>query len=302
MTKQVNFMCIGAAKCGTTWLFDMLSQHPQIGVARSKEVNYFNPYRADRPGGKNKHYMLGLDWYHSFFTHCKPEQLWGDFSPTYMKFASAARYVYDYNPDCKLIVLLRDPVDRARSHHLFLYQWERLQEGDMAKAIEDHPYLMGDGLYAEQLAPWLEIWPRDSFLFINYAELKTPLPLLHKVTRFLEVAPYQFRDAKKRSNPTKEIRTSGQYKGLEFVRGLYRKLPYRQQLRGWLRVVKIEWALYYLLKTKTPAAQKPKLSRAFYDHLLNYYHDDLQQLQEMDIIDMSNWPTWQQLNTTKAAR
>ena len=110
---MLDFMIVGAQKCGTTALAYFLSQHPEIGMATPKEAHLF-----DSP-------KYSSDWtpeqiderYRRFFEHCGDTPLRGEATPIYMFLPEIAGELRRYNPELKLIVLLHDPVERALSHY-----------------------------------------------------------------------------------------------------------------------------------------------------------------------------------------
>ena len=109
---MLDFMIVGAQKCGTTALAHFRSQHPEIGMASPKEAHLF-----DSP-------KYSSDWtpeqiderYRPFLEHCTGAAVRGEATPIYMFLPEIAGELKRYNPDLKLIVLLRDPVERAISH------------------------------------------------------------------------------------------------------------------------------------------------------------------------------------------
>jgi len=101
-----NFMIIGAQKAGTTALYEYLSRHPQIQATREKELHYFNC---------ETRYKHGIKFYRSFFKLNENLKLTFDASPGYLNSTSAPKRIYTHNPNVKIIILLRDPVERAYS-------------------------------------------------------------------------------------------------------------------------------------------------------------------------------------------
>ena len=106
---------IGTGKCGTTALHYYLGQHPCIGSSAYDELGFFN-----------ENYHLGINWYKSLFPtvfykkkmESKNKQcLFFDVTSTYMEEELTAKNVYEVNPNQKIIVILRNPVDRAYSHY-----------------------------------------------------------------------------------------------------------------------------------------------------------------------------------------
>ncbi len=113
----LDFMVIGAQKCGTVALHRFLSRHPEIGMSVPKEVHLF-----DAPGYSRAWTPAQIDErYRPHFEHCAGASIRGESTPLYLFFPDIAPELHRYNPELKLIVLLRDPVERAISH----YYWER---------------------------------------------------------------------------------------------------------------------------------------------------------------------------------
>ena len=109
----VDFMIVGAQKCGTTALASFLAAHPEIGMAAPKEAHLF-----DAP-------EYGPHWtrsrvdarYARCFAHCPDARLRGEATPVYLYFPEIAAELVRYNPALKAVVLLRDPAERAVSHY-----------------------------------------------------------------------------------------------------------------------------------------------------------------------------------------
>jgi hypothetical protein len=101
-----DFMIVGAQKAGTTALYEYLSKHPQIQSTKEKELHYFNC---------EARYKLGIKFYRSLFQFGTNSKLTFDASPGYLNNANAPKRIYAHNPNVKIIILLRDPVERAYS-------------------------------------------------------------------------------------------------------------------------------------------------------------------------------------------
>ena len=110
---RLDFMIVGGQKCGTTALAHFLSQHPEIGMASPKEVHLF-----DAPNYSPEWTPEQIDKrYGSNLAHCAGARIMGEATPSYMFVPEIGQDLKRYNPDLKLIVLLRDPVERAISHY-----------------------------------------------------------------------------------------------------------------------------------------------------------------------------------------
>lgn len=218
-----DFLIIGAQKCGTTALYDYLSQHPQILPAKRKEIHYFD-YRANR----------GDLWYRRCFPTKRLIErehkrlslpvITGEASPSYLIYPNAAPRAAAFVPSAKLLVLLRNPVDRAWSHYQMnrskgeVYDRDQKcevpreplsfeealaqEDGRLEKALAHmekgdehsawwrmHSYRKR-GLYASQIKRWMEFFPREQFLFVDSAELHRETDVaFNRVLDFLQLQP-----------------------------------------------------------------------------------------------------------------
>ncbi len=140
----VNFLIVGTQKGGTTALAHFLSEHPDICFAPSKEVHFFD---------YDRHYSLGIDYYHSFFPNYTNQTAVGEATPIYMYLPHVPERIYCYNPHMKLIVLLRNPIDRAYSQYQMELKrgWETLPFS-LAIALEPLRLLFSSSVENERSA------------------------------------------------------------------------------------------------------------------------------------------------------
>ena len=159
-----NLVVIGGLKCGTTSLHHYLNLHPEIGMSRPKELNFFV---------EELNWPLGRDWYASHFDPA--ERVRGESSPHYTnrpRFDGVAERLAETAPDARLIYMVRDPIDRMLSHYLHNvgggYDDRPLEE---ALADPDTAYV-DRGRYFFQLEPYLERFERDRIELVRREELK----------------------------------------------------------------------------------------------------------------------------------
>jgi hypothetical protein len=192
-----NFVIVGAMKSGTTSLAQYLGAHPQAYMVPAKELYFFE--RSDL-------WDRGVEWYRDQFAGAADEAVVGEASPSYMYFRKPAERMAQTIPDAKLIVLLRDPVERAYSHYL---HWrydraaehrsfaqavaEELDAGPVALADERPPGRMdwsyvGRGVYLPQLTNLTDHFPRESVLVLLLEDLeRSPTQTFAEVCRFLAI-------------------------------------------------------------------------------------------------------------------
>jgi hypothetical protein len=188
-------MCIGAAKSGTTSLYDILRQHSDIFLPSFKEPHFF-----DIPSN----YEKGIKWYRdTYFSRLKAEKSIGDFTPTYLFDEDAPQRIYnDLGGGVKFIVILRNPVDRAYSHYLHSKRDEHesltfidalcLERNRVSK--KDYlSYLrfsyIGQGMYGQMLKRYLRFFPKENFLIINFEQefLTKRKETIDRIISFLEL-------------------------------------------------------------------------------------------------------------------
>ncbi len=204
---MLDFIVIGAQKSGTTTLFEYLVRHPQLCLPASKEAPFFNG--GARYGGDWTRYLqieLGF---------ADPNSRWGTVTPQYMYGTSGSgrpadvrttpRRIHERLPDVKLIAILRDPVERARSHHAMalLDGWDtrsfdeavrELLEPEMLassrREVHENTSYVTFGEYARILSGYLEVFRREQLLVLFTEELDdTPHAMVRRVCEFLDVDP-----------------------------------------------------------------------------------------------------------------
>jgi hypothetical protein len=173
-----SFMVIGAPKGGTTWLHANLSQHDNVFTGIRKEVNFFN-----------HNYDKGIGWYQRQYTGYSGERAIGDFSPGYFWPTEVPRLIRKHYPDTRLIVTLRDPVDRTISAFYHNIRARRVSPSTRILDLKpDHPTFT-IGFYDLHLERWFETFPRSQFLILFYEEdiVRKKEETLEAVFKFIDV-------------------------------------------------------------------------------------------------------------------
>jgi len=186
---NIDFIGIGAQRCGTTTLAKTLAQHPQICMSQPKEVRYFNlgtSYSSNKI--ENKNYYKDLNWYEKHFLHCRTGCLKGEFTVHYLLDKSAPKQIYDLFPNVKLIVSLRNPVDRAYSQYRLLkyYGNEEVREFDVV--VREEPEYIEKGLYCRQLKRYLQYFDMDQIFVVFFEEfVANPNRVMQRLFSFLNI-------------------------------------------------------------------------------------------------------------------
>jgi hypothetical protein len=161
-----TFIVIGAMKSGTTSLFHYLQAHPQIAMSPLKEVDFFI---------EEGNWGRGLDWYRRQFDATGPETLAvGEASTSYTKwpeYEGVPERIARTLPDVRLMYVLRDPVERIRSH----YQHRSLigaERAPIETAVLEDPRYVDCSRYAMQIERYLPVVPRDRLLLLTSEQLR----------------------------------------------------------------------------------------------------------------------------------
>lgn len=167
MTQLPNFTVIGAARSGTTSLFQYLDLHPQISMSPIKELNFFS---------RDDYEQKGVAWYRRQF-HSKDGVLAiGEASTSYSTYPYApdvAARIASYNPDMRLIYVVRNPIERYVSHFL-----QRTKAGHEIREFSEtlsnleNETSAWQGRYYYQLSQYLRFFPKNQILVISFDQLK----------------------------------------------------------------------------------------------------------------------------------
>lgn len=190
--QKIDFLLIGVQKCGTSALAHYLGQHPDIGMARIKEVHFFD---RDENFAKQK-----TDYapYHQHFDFSKNYNIYGEATPIYLYWQPACQRIWEYNPELKLIAILRNPIDRAFSHWTMEYV-RKAETASFFEAIRQEPERLKDGqhrvysyvdrgFYANQIKRFQAKFSPEQLLFLKYEDFKADQKgTLAKVFSFLGV-------------------------------------------------------------------------------------------------------------------
>lgn len=145
-----DFIIAGARKCGTTWLHERLSLHPQFFFPQTtKEIFFFDRY-WDR----------GLSWYADYFRNSPTDAICGEASPTYFTDEVAAKRIHETLPHAKMLFIFRNPISRARSHYEHLVA-KADTRASFERAIEEFPEIVNEGLYFKHLSRFVDLFGAD---------------------------------------------------------------------------------------------------------------------------------------------
>lgn len=182
-----DFLIVGAMKAGTSTLQAQLAAQPGVFMTTPKEPNYFSDDDV---------FALGQAWYESLFDAAAPGDLTGEASTHYTKlptYPETVRRMAAVLDAPKIIYLIRDPLERARSH--YLHEWSEGVVGhDPVAAFAAHPEFEAYSLYALQIAPYLERFGAGNLLILRTETMRAdPSGTLARVGAFLGRNDFRWR-------------------------------------------------------------------------------------------------------------
>lgn len=311
MTQKPNFFVVGAVKAGTTSLYHYLSQHPQVFLSPVKEPNYFSTDIdvASFSDSYLRNPLADLDSYfnqkplqkiHAAFFVRKPHQYEllfngattqkaiGEFSTSYLFSSKAALNIYNYNPDAKIIAILRNPVERAFSHYLMALRYSFTTKRFMDAIKEDmkqkekgwgiSELFIELGMYADQIKAYQDIFPASQIKILLHDDLKNnPENLLKDICLFLEIGPHEFIFKEKHN-----VASVPKYKRLM---GIMTDTGVKKKINKFFPD-SMKKHVKNLLFT---SSHLPKMAQAEKLFLLDIYREDIQKTSQLINRDLSDW-------------
>lgn len=294
MKNSLDFIVIGAAKSGTTTLFELVKDHPQLSIPRNKEVPFFSDEAI---------YHKGFEWYlNTYFGKSLNDSLWGTMTPQYMLGENAtnpelvARRIKEVLPDVKLIAILRHPIKRAFSHYRMAAQRGYITK-NFEKAVEDlledktlgqsrlqdineaNTFLLGSE-YGHILQAYYQHFKPEQILVLDAEDLKSqPENVMRSLFKFLNIdedyqpkhTGGQFR--KGGGKPKVKLLTPGYMYKLPFVKKLWQSyMPHALRKR-------VEYSIN--LWNSKPDEKTLETSSAAYKKLVAHYAPDVKLLEEV---------------------
>lgn len=279
-----NFFIVGAAKAGTTSLHAYLSQHPEVFMSAFKEPHYFSSFDV-RPEFDNFIPVIrDSRAYQELFLSCEGYKAVGEASPSYLCDAGAAMRIRSAIRNAKIIISLRNPVQRAYSHYLMEYHAGReTLPFDKALAADQSRGQKGWGvsfqyaelgLYADQVERYLNAFGRAKVLVILFEELVRDTTLvMQDVAHFLGIDPAGYPDS-----AFDEVHFPFEASRGLFARTLLRFRPIRVWSKRWIPQKLRTVVRNHLLYKGSP---KPTLEKEIRMTLAQRFVPDLQRLEQL---------------------
>jgi hypothetical protein len=269
---RVDFLIVGAQKCGTTTLTHVLRTHPSVVCSYDKETNFFSTssdWRAELPR------------YERMFPR-REGALHFEASPTYTFYPHRNLEIWNdlhaFNPRLKIVYLVRDPIERVTSAYMHIYE-RGYTDRTFERALAEVPQLLDVTRYATQITPFLARFGKDRVRILFFEDLlHHRRTLLDDLARFLGIDPHGFGDvAALHANPS--------------IGGNKRHQKYDRPplfLRAVRRIAPPLWRAITDNSRRTFSA-KPRLSPRHQRVVLHMLRAEIDELEALTGRDLSHW-------------
>jgi hypothetical protein len=283
-----NVFIVGAPKSGTTLLYHFLNNHPQAYMSVPKETNYFSYAQIKK---QNLYYgaekIHSLEQYEELFLGAKNQHVIGEGSVSYLFYPNVAQDLFKYNSNANIVVLLRNPAERAISHYLMDSRLGFIQD-----SIEDIFYKKSKhknahlwfqqvfelGLYSAQLKRYFDCFPKEKIHIFFYDEIKKDSgAFFSEICKKLNLADVEFNFSSSNRNAFEAPKGKA-------LASLYKSERIRQ-----LSKLLIPKSLVRKIKETFFSKEKPAFSEQFLTDLNTYYADSILELESMLDRPLDQW-------------
>lgn len=183
---RVNLFVVGVNKAGTSWLYELLSAHPQVFMSVEKELHHFGEEHPDGLAAYHAHFPFDAP----FNNAGRPYRYFGEATPFYCHDAAIARQIQQYAPEAKVLAIVRDPVARLHSQFRYHKQLGYVREGAGPEDLlgEAAAELRANSHYEELLPPFAEALGPAQFKLVSLEAARADVPAFWEdLQAFLDV-------------------------------------------------------------------------------------------------------------------
>jgi len=276
MEMWPNFFIVGAPRSGTTSLYEYLKDTPEVFMSQIKEPNYFNPSVHDdlflsKPIRNKKKYL-------DLFKNVKDKKVIGEASPTYLWDPKTPKLIHDVVPYARIIISLRDPIERAFSEYLFL-RGLGSEKGTfletIKRSIQAENYssnrIIQNGLYFEQVKRYLDVYGSSQVKILIFEELvQDTWKLVKQVLDFLKI----------KHDPSTSVNEI--HNAFTLPRGkIASSIVENKMLRKMGKTLLPRGGLFSLRKILTKKTAKPSITNEEIRILKEFYQNDVRKLEKL---------------------
>ncbi|MBE9168869.1 sulfotransferase [Pleurocapsales cyanobacterium LEGE 06147] len=292
--KLPTFLIVGVQKAGTTSIYNYLQEHPQVYMSPVKETNFLEQdWENLPPEQQNKNGIITFADYCRLFADVKDEIAIGEASPNYLfHYESSAARIQLYVPEAQLIVVLRNPIERAYSDYL-MHVRDAISYRSLSEQIKHSPhksFIIRKGFYYTPLQYYLDKFDSTKIKVFLYEDLcQKPVNFMQEMYRYLGV------DDAFVPNVSKKAQIGKIPKNRTINNLLQRKNPLRNMAASALKSIMTSEARQILRERLIELNSKDKIQTPLASEdrqqLIELYREDIFKLQDLIGRDLSSWMT-----------
>lgn len=263
-------------KAGTTWLHRTLAGHPQVFVPERKEIHYFDRW-----------YDRGDVWYQHVFRHAigRPYRRIGEITPHYLYGEMCADRIRAMSSVNRLIVMLRDPVERAHSHYWFRVRVDNYRRS-FEEFLDQRPEAISWGMYASHLSRFYQSFERHEILPLIYESvIASHQEAVDRLTVFLGVDSWQLSDE---ATATVNSRFMPRHRRAYALAASAGRLLHKFDADRVLRIAKRSRA-FRALQRSSSTGTTDALTPMLVERLSTRFRSDVSDLEQLIETDLSLW-------------
>ena len=283
--KILDFVIVGAPKCGTTALYKLLDLHPEICFSKQKEPRFFTKIKGEfgffsRGQGPrlSGNFHKGFSWYRSLFSKFKDGQIKGEASTVYFQNPDTPKLLKKYVPEVKIIIMLRDPVFRIYSHY---YQEKKLgfKFSSFKQMYEDNDnrfrYYYKISRYKKHIDRYLLYFDKSQIFILIMEEFEdNNLLSLKRVFNFLNLNSNEYTFVNERFNVQNEIKSRLLQLFISQAQFISNRFVFPKNIRRFLSFVRV-----WLTKFNSKKIKIKKIDKTLYEKIKNNFLGDKEYVQ-----------------------
>lgn len=296
-----NIFIVGAAKAGTTALYYLLNQHPGICFPVVKEPNFFSNRDHEQdvvkpgtgPGDKSTTWTHSLEAYHELYRCSDRHRFKLDASVSYLYSTRAACCIAGYSPDARIIIVLRNPVDRAWSHYKHLVRDGRehlsfeealdREEERIDKGWEFSWHLKHMGLYSGQIQRYVDLFDRRQIQVFLFEDIEEDIGQVIRATAdFVQLPDFDYSFQQNRHNVSGVSRS-------RVLSGLVNRVVGYKSTINKIVPPKVTHRLMQLFRSLNTKKGDLSLKEETRQKLISYFRDDIKKTEQLIDRNLSTW-------------
>lgn len=284
-----NLFIVGAPKSGTTSLYHYLSEHPDIFMSTPKEINYFSKMELDEQGIYYKDLKLNnRTKYERLFEKGTNKKVIGEASVSYLFYSEVPKKIFEYNPKAKIIILLRNPVERSFSHYSMDLRLGEvkvpfnkiiLRTGSIKKLNLYYQQFVELGLYYKQVKRYFDTFGKNQIKIILTEDLKSDITnTLSDIFTYLDIHKVKIKNVETKYNVNSEPNS-------RILKKVHSFKTLRLAISSILSIDKKEKIKKKYFTNKNKSEINPKIK----EYLTEIYKPDIIKLEKLISRDLSSW-------------